>query len=161
MPLFIRKQQERPESPSQRGEAWTPERGLRIPHQPTPENMPKLAEIVVKGAGQMHHHELDYSHESLHWLDRLLDSFGREGSAKMAEMVLCAGAYVGEVLVRHDGYEWVLFPNDVALEQRFSTGVERDGVRGNPLGAAFDVVDHGYPDFSVATVAERLSRLAK
>lgn len=156
MPFYLRKDQQWPEPPAQRGPAWTPERGFRLPHPPIPENMPALADITVRGARQMHKLDLDYSVESVSWVDQLLNSFGKEGSHEMAEMVLCAGAYVGETLVRNHAFEWVVFPNDIAREMRFSTGVQSGEVRGNPLGTAFDVVDHGYPDYSALTVARHL-----
>lgn len=156
MPFYIRKEQQWPEPPAQRGPAWSPERGFKLPHPPIPENMAALSDITVRGAKQMHRVSLDYSIDSLAWVDQLLNSFGREGSHEMAEMVLCAGAYLGEVLVRNHSFEWVVFPNDVARELRFSTGIEAGGVRGNPLGIAFDVVDHGHPEYSTLTLARHL-----
>lgn len=161
MPFFIRKAQEWPDPPAVRGPAWTPEDGLTLPHPPIPENMPKLSEVVMKGAWEMHRVDLDHSIESLSWLDQLLNSFGAEGSRQLAQTVLCAGAYIGECLVRGHGFEWVVFPNDVAREFRFSTGIESNGVRGNPLGLAFDIVDHGYPEYSSVTVARHLVARAR
>lgn len=65
----------------------------------------------------------------------------------MAETIFVFGCYIGEVLVRHAGYEWVRTPPKIARNlmpltvfRAFTT------TYANPIGKAFKRVDNGSVD---------------
>lgn len=153
MPLRM---QVEPSEPAERGKPWTPSRGLRLPKPPTPQHMAEIAELGVKFVREMHNVQLDYTIDSLTWIDPFLDSLGASGSDRFAEITFCTGAYVGECLVRDYPFEWVTLPVDAAQGLRFAIGIEAGELRGGPLDTAFDVVDHGHPAHSTFNFARHL-----
>ncbi|WP_241010748.1 hypothetical protein [Mycobacterium camsae] len=91
--------------------------------------------------------ELDYKPESLRHVDRILDGFREPGSNAVAESIFVFGCYLGEVMVRNAGYEWVDTPPDLAKQLGMLT-VYRASTRAHasPIWKAFKRVDNGESD---------------
>jgi hypothetical protein len=109
-----------------------------------------LAELAVTAARNVDKVELDYSPQSLTAVDRILESFHREGlkENQIGETVFSFGCYVGEVLVRHNRGVWKI-PTRTALS-RILRGRESmmvvelpDGTVCNPIGKAFKLLENG------------------
>lgn len=134
-------------------------RDVYLPHPPTPEYAPQIAQefadsIVAADLPTPGLRELDYSLESLRTVDEVLGAFENIGSDDIAEVVFLAGFYIGEVFVRAQGYRWVEVPPDVAPLFGFRHAVQ--GPRGNianVLGRAFKRIENGDED-SVVFFAE-------
>ncbi|MGW6570492.1 hypothetical protein [Streptomyces sp. NPDC054975] len=82
---------------------------------------------------------LDYGVASLGVVDRIVDGLRRGGARRqeVAGPLLGLGAYVGEVLARQAGAEWVDLPVDHPLRTAFEQPVAvrmPDGRLWNPLG---------------------------
>lgn len=80
-------------------------------------------------------------------MDGILEEFGEPSSDAVAETIFVFGCYVGEVLVRNAGYEWVDTPPEVA-RYTFPVTIYRASTAGhaNPIGKAFKRVDNGGTD---------------
>lgn len=128
------------------GPAWTG-RGLRLPAPPDPEHAAELAQRAVDAARNVSGVELDYSPGSLSLVDGILDEFREPGSDAVAETIFVFGCYLGEVLVRNAGYEWVDTPPEVA-RYTFPLTIYRasTAAHANPIGKAFKRVDNGDTD---------------
>ncbi|MBU8820423.1 hypothetical protein KL864_31595 [Mycolicibacterium goodii] len=128
------------------GPAWTG-RGLRLPAPPDPEHAAELAQRAVDAARNVSGVELDYSPASLSLVDGILEEFREPGSDAVAETIFVFGCYVGEVLVRNAGYEWVNTPPEAA-RYTFPLTIYRASTAGhaNPIGKAFKRVDNGGTD---------------
>lgn len=128
------------------GPAWSG-RGLRLPAPPTAEHAAELAQRAVAAERNINGVELDYTPESLNRVDEILDSFREPGSDAVAETIFVFGCYVGEVLVRNAGYEWVDTPPEVA-RYTFPLTIYRasTAAHANPIGKAFKRVDNGGTD---------------
>ena len=89
---------------------------LRLQYPPAPKHAVQLAELAVAAAKNVDKIELDYSPQSLTAVDRILESFHREGlkESQVGETVFSFGCYVGEVLVRHNRGVWKM-PKQTAL----------------------------------------------
>lgn len=124
------------------GPPWSG-RGLRLPAPPTAE----LAQRAVDAERNISGVELDYSPASLIRVDEVLDSFREPGSDAVAETIFAFGCYVGEVLARHAGYEWV-DNSPGAARYTFPLTVYRAAAKthANPIGKAFKRVDNGDVD---------------
>ncbi|HEV7184363.1 MAG: hypothetical protein ACHP7F_06175 [Actinomycetales bacterium] len=119
-------------------------RGLRLPAPPDAAHAPELAAWFVDGVQKLWEIRLDYSVESLEWVDSKLGSFSSEGSDVVAETIFAAGCYVGEVLVRQHAYSWTDFDEKVSGMFGFPVGVVGpDGNHSNPIGKAFKRVNNG------------------
>jgi hypothetical protein len=97
---------------------------------------------------------LDYSAASLRVVDFVLDGLRKGGAdaEDARETLLGLGAYVGEVLVRRAGAQWVDF--DEAQRAYFCrpVGVRMpDGRLWNPLGKVHNRFDLGGPSESLHT----------
>ena len=134
-------------------------RDLFLPHPPTPEFASQLAEefagsIVVAEIPVPGLRDLDFSVESLRTIDVILGELEPIGTDDPAEVVMLAGFYVGEVLVRGHGYEWIDAPDDLAPHFGFRVAVRSTrGAIANALGKAFTRVENGAED-SVAFFIE-------
>ncbi|MEV5969668.1 hypothetical protein [Streptomyces sp. NPDC051921] len=98
---------------------------------------------------------LDYSATSLAVVDRLIDGLRRGGAGRkdVAGPLLGLGAYVGEVLVRQAGAEWVDLPPDHPVRTAFGHPVAvrmPDGRLWNPLGRTVNRFEIG-PQESLRT----------
>lgn len=125
-------------------------RGLRLQHPPEAEFAAAHAQTFADAVRNIDGITLDYSVESLRTVDGVLGNFEEPGSDAVAETVLAAGFYVGEVMVRQHGYRWVKTPEDVPLRAPFDLlVVGPKGDYSNPLSKAFKRVENG-PEDSVA-----------
>lgn len=128
------------------GSAWNG-RGLRLPVPPDPEHAAELAQRAADAARNVSGIDLDYTPGSLRLVDEVLDSFREPGSDAVAETIFVFGCYVGEVLVRHAGYEWVQTPPEIARNLMPLTVFRAlTGTHANPIGKAFKRVDNGADD---------------
>ncbi len=124
---------------------------LRLQYSPEPEHAVELAELAVAAARNVDKIELDYSPQSLTAVDRILESFHREGLNvnQIGETVFSLGCYVGEVLVRHNRGVWKL-PKQTAFARILRRGENNtmvvelpDGTVCNPIGKAFKFLEDG------------------
>ncbi len=125
------------------GPAWNG-RPLRLPAPPDPEHAAELAQRAADAARNVSGIDLDYTPESLRLVDGILEEFREPGSDAVAETIFVFGCYLGEVLVRNAGYEWVDTPPEVA-RYTFPLTIYRASTAGhaNPIGKAFKRVDNG------------------
>ncbi len=123
---------------------WTEtERPLKLTYNATPEFMSRHAEISVDMFQTIAGVGLDYSRDSLAAVDSVLGSWESDGSDAMAESIFCAGAYVGEVIVRNNaGSRWTVhdFFGSIPVVELASGAVN------NPIGKAFKRVVNGTED---------------
>lgn len=82
---------------------------LGLPKEPKPETMAALAEHGVRVASEEYGVSLDYSSASVRDVDELIYRL-RAANAEFDEvggLVVCLGAYAGEVMIRVKGGAWV------------------------------------------------------
>ena len=123
---------------------------LRLQYPPEPKHAVQLAELAVAAARNVDKVELDYSPQSLTAVDRILESFHREGlkQNQIGETVFSFGCYVGEVLVRHNRGVWKM-PKQTALARILRRGENMmvvelpDRTVCNPIGKAFKFLENG------------------
>lgn len=128
------------------GPTWNG-RGLRLPAPPDPEHAAELAQRAVDAARNVSGIVLDYTPGSLLLVDEVLDGFREPGSDAVAETIFVFGCYVGEVLVRHAGYQWVRTPPEFARNLMPLTVFRAlTGTHANPIGKVFKRVDNGDVD---------------
>jgi len=120
--------------------------GIPLPMEPTPENLPLLADYAVRMARDVSGIDLDYTPASLKHVDQIIDSVrGGAESEAMNSLVYFMGCYAGEVIIRNTtGSVWHSGPNDalpmVHIKQGEMTGMI------NPIGKAFKLFDKGLED---------------
>ncbi|SHR63886.1 Uncharacterised protein [Mycobacteroides abscessus subsp. abscessus] len=128
------------------GPAW-PGRALRLPALPTPEHTAELAQRVVDVARNVSGVELDYTPSSLSLVDDILEGFREPGSDAVAETIFTFGCYIGEVLVRNAGYEWVVTPTElVHTLGPLTTYRTSTATHASPIWKAFKRVDNSRTD---------------
>lgn len=129
-----------------RGPAWEG-RALRLPAPPDATHASELAAKYVSVVAELDAVDLDYTLDSLQWVDEFLDMLGTAGSDEVAETVFTAGCYVGEVLVRGYGYRWIDAPAELAEMFGFRLVViGPGGTYANPIGKAFKLTEQGPGD---------------
>jgi len=137
-------------SPEQDPEAYGPPwqgRGLRLPAPPDAAHASENADRFVDTVRTVDGIHLDYSIDSLQWVDHMLDTFRTEGSDAMAETIFLAGCYVGETMVRAHDFTWTDFDETTRSLLGFPFGVVAPrGSFANPVGKAFKRVDSGPGD---------------
>ncbi|MFI8190615.1 hypothetical protein ACIF8T_17695 [Streptomyces sp. NPDC085946] len=97
---------------------------------------------------------LDYSVASLRVVDFLIDGLRKGGAdpGRSHGTLFALGAYVGEVLVRRAGAEWVDFDADQRAYFGQPVGVRMpDGRVWNPLGKVRNRFEAGGPEESLQT----------
>lgn len=97
---------------------------------------------------------LDFSVASLRVVDFLIDGLRKGGAERerVGETLFGLGAYVGEVLVRRAGAEWVDFDAQQSAYFGQHVGVRMpDGRVWNPLGKVHNRFDSGSPEESLRT----------
>lgn len=128
------------------GPAWAG-RGLRLPVPPTAEYAAELAYRAVDAERNITGSELGYTAASLNRVDEILDSFREPGSDVTAESVFTFGCYVGEVLVRNAGYEWVDSSPEVARwGGQLTVYRASDKAHASPIWKALKRVNNGEVD---------------
>lgn len=85
---------------------------LRLQYPAMPVNARDHAELALKVAREQFDTDLDYSPESLEWLDSEVDSLREDGldAEEAAEALFVLGCYLGEVMVRNLGGSWASTP---------------------------------------------------
>ncbi len=113
---------------------------ISLKHRPVAANGPRFAADIAGAARDISGEELDYTVESLRVADRLISEMSQAAPSvdAVAATLVGFGAYLGEVLVRQGGGEWVDF--DEAQRELFGHpfGVcSPSGHFWNPLEQAF------------------------
>ncbi|WP_299251411.1 hypothetical protein, partial [uncultured Cytophaga sp.] len=90
-------------------DAFLPTRAMMFPYPAEPAFGSTVAENFVQSVKENDDVELDYSIESIHFIDIFLEDFKNEGLSvdDFAETIFKAGYYVGEIMVRHSFGMWV------------------------------------------------------
>jgi hypothetical protein len=85
---------------------------LRLQYPAMPVNASDHAKLALKVAREHYDTDLDYSPESLEWLDSEVDSLREDGldAEEAAEALFVFGCYLGEVMVRNLGGSWASTP---------------------------------------------------
>jgi hypothetical protein len=121
-------------------------RGLNLPLAPTPENGPALAARIVEVTKQLDEVQLDYSPESLKWVDQRILQFRGEGQTfnDVGETVFLFGCYAGEVFARSLPGRWA-----EPTEPEVAMGLSMMGIRTeddrfwNPIGKSIRLLENG------------------
>ncbi len=128
------------------GPAWSG-RPLRLPAPPTAEHAAELVQRAVDAARNVSGIDLDYTPASLSLVDSILEEFREPGSDAAAETIFVFGCYLGEVLARNAGYEWVDSSSDVARWGGSLTLYRAsDKAHASPIWKAFKRVNNGEVD---------------
>jgi hypothetical protein len=90
-------------------DTFLPTRAMKFPYPPEPAFGAKFAENFVEVVKENDDVELDYSIDSIQFIDIFLKDFKNEGLSvdDFAETIFKAGCYVGEVMVRHSFGIWI------------------------------------------------------
>jgi hypothetical protein len=108
--------------------------------------MRKHAERLVASVAQIDNKTLDFSVDSLRWIDATLARFNEEGvqSRDMAEALFGFGAYIGEVFVQNNpGAQWVNAPAGGPFAGAWPLISMGPHELVNPIGKAFKRVELG------------------
>ncbi|CPS22170.1 Uncharacterised protein [Mycobacteroides abscessus] len=128
------------------GPAWSG-RALRLPEPPTTEHAADLAQRAVDAAYNVSGVELDYTPASLNLVDDILRGFREPGSDAVAETIFVFGCYVGEVLIRNAGYEWINTPTELGpVLGPLTIYCASTATHASPIWRAFKCVDNGDTD---------------
>lgn len=86
-----------------------PTRDLKMQFAPTPENGLKFAEQFRTAVKANDNIDLDFSVETLKFIDNFLQQFKDEGLTvnDFAETIFVAGCYVGQVMIQNNEAEWI------------------------------------------------------
>lgn len=86
-----------------------PTRALNLQFTPTPENGHRFGQQFVEAVKNNENVELNYSIETLEFVDKFLQRFRDEGLTvnDFAETIFVAGAYVGEIMIRNNDGIWL------------------------------------------------------
>lgn len=86
-----------------------PTRKLNLKFASTPDNGYKFAQQFVEAVENNDHIELNYSIETLEFVDGFLQRFRDEGLTvnDFAETIFVAGAYIGQVMIVNNNGTWI------------------------------------------------------
>ena len=86
-----------------------PTRVLNFQFTPISENGPKFAQQFIDAIKKNENVELDYSIDTLNFVDKFLQQFSDEGLTvnDFAETIFVAGSYVGQVMVVNKNGVWI------------------------------------------------------
>jgi hypothetical protein len=84
-------------------------RALNLQFTPTPDNGKKFAQQFVDAVKQNDNKELNYSVDTLDFVDQFLQRFSDEGLTvnDFAETIFVAGSYVGQVMIENNNGAWI------------------------------------------------------
>jgi hypothetical protein len=101
--LFGKKGNEKPD------DGPMPTRPLNLQFTLTPDNGHRFAQQFVDAVKNNDKIELDYSVDTLEFVDKFLQRFSDEGLTvtDFAETIFVAGAYVGEVMIKNNDGKWL------------------------------------------------------
>jgi len=124
---------------------------LRLQYPAMPRNASDHAELAVKAAAEQSDTELDYSPDSLEWLDAEIESLRENGldGEEAAEILFVYGCYLGEVLVRHLGGAWIPTPRSSLRDVSPWPMVValRDGSSWDTIGKVYKRLELGDSEF--------------
>ncbi len=114
---------------------------LQLQFPLTPEHAADHAQLCVDGAKKIDGIDLDFSAESLEYVDTVIESWRTEEAdlAQVATVLFTIGCYVGEVFVRHADAKWVVPENPE--EETFPLLLEM------PDGSYCRAIDHVFKRF--------------
>jgi hypothetical protein len=106
---FFKKLFEKQNKKSNPNDSPMPTRGLNLQFAPTPDNADKLASLFVEAVKSNENTELNYSVDTLDFVDSFLQKFSDEGLTvnDFAETIFVAGSYVGQVMVQNNNGVWI------------------------------------------------------
>lgn len=85
-----------------------PNRGLNLQLEPIPENGKALSEFFCGAVKENEGLELDYSIDTLNFVDQFLDNFSKELNVDdFAETIFVAGCYSGQVMIENANGQWI------------------------------------------------------
>ena len=86
-----------------------PTRGLNFQFSLTSDNGLKFAQQFVEAVKNNNNIELDYSVDTLEFVDKFLQRFNDEGLTvnNFAETIFVAGCYVGQVMIKNNNGIWI------------------------------------------------------
>ncbi|MDR6941551.1 hypothetical protein [Mucilaginibacter pocheonensis] len=86
-----------------------PKRSLNLQFEPIPQNGERFAEQFVNAVKKNENKELNYSFDTLEFVDNFLQRFSDDGLTvnDFAETIFVAGAYVGQVMVNSNNGMWI------------------------------------------------------
>ena len=86
-----------------------PTRALNLAFDISPENGEKFAQHFVDVVRRNEKIDLDYSISTLDFVDKFLQRFSDEGLSvdDFAETIFVSGAYVGQVMIKHNNGVWI------------------------------------------------------
>jgi hypothetical protein len=119
---------------------------LRLPYPPEAKFMRLHAESIVAKAAQIDNKTLDFSVESLRWVDATLFEFHEDGvqASDVAESLFRFGAYIGEVFIQNNpGTQWVNAPESGPFAGGWPLVSMGPDELVNPIGKAFKRVEIG------------------
>ena len=88
---------------------FLPTRELNLPFTPTPENGYRFAQQFVDAVKNIENINLDYSIDSLDFVNKFLQRVSDEGLAvnDFAETIFVAGSYIGQVMIKNNNGTWI------------------------------------------------------
>lgn len=91
------------------GDGPMPTRSLNLQFTPTPGNGIRFAQQFIDAVNKNEHTILDYSEDTISFVDRFLQRFKNEGLTvnDFAETIFVAGSYVGQVMVINHNGKWI------------------------------------------------------
>ncbi|HYV93881.1 MAG TPA: hypothetical protein VE978_19040 [Chitinophagales bacterium] len=87
----------------------TPTRALNLQFSVTPENGERFAMLFQEAVQKNDNTELNYSVDTLDFVDNFLQRFKDEGLTvnDFAETIFVAGCYVGQVMINNNNGQWI------------------------------------------------------
>jgi hypothetical protein len=143
--LFGKKGNDKPEA------GPMPTRALNLQFTLTPDNGHRFAQQFVDAVKNNEKVELNYSIETLEFVDKFLQRFRDEGLTvnDFAETIFVAGAYVGEVMIRNNDGKWLRMedanlPDGITMTQ-IVVKLPNDNIT-DPIAKAFKRFHYGDSD---------------
>ena len=122
---------------------------VELKYDIVPANAPSFAADIVQDAKNISGAALDYSVESLVKVDEIIEGFRKEGrnADEMPATLFCFGCYVGEVFVRHAGFNWRMTTEEEMDAVGMPLVIERSDYLVNPIGKVFKRMWNGAEDY--------------
>ncbi len=123
---------------------------LALKFEPTPENAPRLADLIIRPARELSGVTLDYTPRSLPHVDEIVSGFAKGGARldEIAETLYSFGCYLGEVVVRNTGATW-RFAHETKMKDVAGYGLVVQFTEDdlcNPIAKVFKLFEHGAQD---------------
>ena len=121
-------------------------RPLWLPFPVDAQHMSDIAQLASVSVRASTGSPLNFEPSSVPDIDQYLGEIAAEvgGSDELAELVLKLGAYIGELMVRHAGGEWVAPPAEIG--PGWPVVLLPSGYYATPVDRAFKRVENGVED---------------